>query len=70
VVADTPLTLEDAAKAVADHLSTLEGQTWQQISQTFGNLLAIAFSPDTPVQKFAQAAEFIYRAIVKPHVEA
>jgi len=70
VVADTPLTLKDAAQAVATHLSRLEGQTWQQISQTLGNLLAIAFSPDTPVQKFIAAAEYIYRAIVKPHVEA
>jgi len=70
VVADTPLTLEDAAKAVADHLKDLKGQVWQQISQTLGNLLAIAFSPETPVQKFIASAEYVYRAIVKPHVEA
>ena len=69
-VNETPLTLEDAAFAVADYLKGLKGQAWQGISQTLGSLLAILFSPSTPVQKFAAASEYAYRAIVKPHVES
>lgn len=70
VVSETPLTLEEAAFEVASYLGKLEGETWQSISQTFGNILAILFSPTTPIQKFISSAEYVYRAIVKPHVEA
>jgi len=62
--------LEEAATKVATYLGSLKGQSWQTISQNLGNLLAILFSPTTPVQKFIAAAEYVYRALVKPHVEA
>lgn len=67
-VDQTPLTLEQAAYVVTEYLKTLKGQTWEQISQMFGNLLAVMFSPTTPVQKFIGVAEFVYKAIVKPKV--
>lgn len=70
VVDDTPLTLEDAIAAIAKYLHGLNGDFWSGLSQTLGNLLAILFSPGTPVQKFIGVAEYVYQAIVKPHVTA
>lgn len=63
-----PLTLEDAINALAKYLGSLHGDAWKAISQTLGNLLAVLFSPTTPIQKFVSVAELIYQAIVKPHV--
>lgn len=68
VVADTPLTLPDAINAVKNYLSGLHGSTWEQISQALGNLIAIMFTPETPVQKFISVAELVYQYLVKPKV--
>jgi hypothetical protein len=70
IVVDTPSTLPEAISAVAEYLSGHKGQVWQTISQTLGHMLAILFSPETPVQKFIQAAEYVYVAFVKPHVNS
>lgn len=67
---NVPLTLEDALKAVADHLGKLDGATWAAVSQTLGSLLATLFSPSTPVQKFISIAEYVYVILVKPHVSS
>lgn len=69
VQTDTPLTLQQAIQEIAKYLGTLKGDFWSGMSQIVGSLLSILFSPDTPVQKFIAAAEYGYRAIVKPHVE-
>lgn len=68
VQANVPVTLEDAINALAAYLKTLNGSAWEQISQGLGNLLAIAFSPTTPIQKFISVAELVYQYITKPHV--
>lgn len=65
-----PLTLDDAINALAKYLGSLKGDAWKVISQGLGNLIAVLFSPETPVQKFVSVAELIYQAIVKPHVES
>lgn len=66
----TPITLKEALKAVADYTGTLKGDTWKVVSQSLGNLLAVLFSPTTPVQKFVAVAEMVYSLFVKPKVAA
>jgi hypothetical protein len=66
VDAAVPLTLNEAGNQVATYLKSLEGSTWGQMSQLFGNSLAILFSPDTPVQKFSRIAELVYQVEIKP----
>lgn len=70
VQANVPLSLEDAINALVKYLSSLQGNAWKVISQGLGNLIAVLFSPETPVQKFISVAELIYQAIVKPHITA
>lgn len=70
VQSDVPITLEDALNALVSYLKGFKGSTWEQISQALGNLLAIAFSPTTPIQKFISVAEMVYQLLVKPHVQA
>lgn len=68
VVDNTPLTLEDALKSLVSHLGQFNGNTWQQVSQSLGNILATLFSPETPIQKFINVAEFVYQLFVKPKI--
>lgn len=70
VQSKVPVTLEDALNALVAYLKGFKGTTWEQISQALGNLIAVAFSPETPIQKFISVAELVYQAIVKPHVAA
>lgn len=63
---DTPLTLEEALTEVAKYLQSQKGSFWEGLSQTLGNLLAVQFSPTTPIQKFINSAELIYQGIIKP----
>lgn len=67
---EVPVTLEDALNALVSYLKGFKGSTWEQISQALGNLLAIAFSPTTPIQKFISVAEMVYQLLVKPHVQS
>lgn len=67
---EVPLTLEEALKSLADYLGRLDGSAWEQISQALGNLLATLFSPETPVQKFINIAEYVYSLFVKPHTQS
>jgi hypothetical protein len=66
VQSNVPVTLEDALNALVKYLGTFKGNAWAQVSQSLGNLLAIAFSPETPIQKFIQVAELVYQVVVKP----
>jgi hypothetical protein len=68
VQGEIPLTLEDAINSLAKYLGSLKGEAWKVISQGLGSLIAVLFSPETPVQKFVSIAELVYQALVKSHV--
>lgn len=65
---NVPLTLEDAIKAAANYLKSLQGNTWATISQAAGNILLTLLSPSTPIQKAMTIAEFVYQSFIKPYL--